>query len=169
MIATDRNGLTISESYKLDVQNPLQITADVNPNTPQIKKVDSVHGFNFEIELLSKEVTNASYTIDFGDASEIELPKPLGLALIRISHVYRHSGIYTVKVEVSNQVSNQSIDLRVELNSFFENFNCGLFWEEFPGEINKKEYSISSGLGHFLVKKEIDLHFHCTWSNFLGK
>ena len=121
------------------------------------------------MELVSSVVDiNASYVIDYDDGTPLALPTLIkSHAPIELRHVYVASGVYSVKVNVSNEVSSGMASLQVEVNSEFSFFECGLYWMEFPGGVENENRAGSDG--GFVVRREIDVRFGCTFAMFKGR
>ena len=119
--------------------------------------------FIVEITLLQYKATKPLYIIDFGDGSPIAEPQEIKKKVF-IKHVYEKSGLYTIKVTGYNQVSTKSITKKIELLSPFEQFTCSPYWRLFPID-GTLENAYKSENNIYVVKKEYDVRFFCTWSS----
>ncbi|RMZ97507.1 polycystin-1-like isoform X2 [Brachionus plicatilis] len=159
VIATDKY-LPVTRSYTLNVVQKIasfSLTA-----SPQLRINDDSNPlsrtFTFTIGINDP---NAMFLIDYGDNSTIDFPRPVN-SQTQLTHQYSQSGLYRVIVTVSNSVSSITNSITVQIAADFAGLNCQLFWRPFDSD-GTIEYQYTFSGDQYIVKKDFDLRFKCTW------
>ena len=114
--------------------------------------------------------TNPMYYVDYGDGSLIKNAKKATSRFISLTHYYRQSGYYNVKITLYNMVSSTEKLIQVKVLNRFLDFKCDLKFRPIPVDGTKEyNYPYQADSRSYAISKDNELRMHCKWKSILTK